>query len=116
MKLGYVVSFFFYLILIGVSINSLVKLFEETTTFDEKIVKVEDTEKMKEFEEKLELEKQEIKRKAEEDQETDHRKTPNEKQNNVEKEGEEKVVEKNKINFNLFITMLFYDCKRQKSK
>ena len=39
MKLGYVVSFFFYLILIGVSINSLVKLFEETTTFDEKIVK-----------------------------------------------------------------------------
>ena len=41
MKLGYVVSFFFYLILIGVSINSLVKLFEETTTFDEKIVKNE---------------------------------------------------------------------------
>ena len=41
MKLGYVVSFFFYLILIGVSINSLVKLFEETTTFDEKVVKGE---------------------------------------------------------------------------
>ena len=37
---------------------------------------------------------EEVKRKAEEDQETDHRKTPNEKQNNVEKEGEEKVVEK----------------------
>lgn len=33
----------------------------------EKIVKVEDTEKMKEFEEKLELEKQDIKRKAEEE-------------------------------------------------
>ena len=40
-KLGYVVSFFFYVILIGVSMNSLVKLFEETTTFDEKIVKDE---------------------------------------------------------------------------
>ena len=37
---------------------------------------------------------EEVKRKAEEDQETDHCKTPNEKQNNVEKEGEEKVVEK----------------------
>ena len=33
----------------------------------EKIVKVEDTERMKEFEEKLEQEKQEIKRKAEEE-------------------------------------------------
>lgn len=33
----------------------------------EKIVKVEDTEKMKEFEEKIELEKKEIKRKAEEE-------------------------------------------------
>ena len=37
------------------------------TNIVEKIVKVEDTEKMKEFEEKLEQEKQEIKRKAEEE-------------------------------------------------
>ena len=41
MKLGYVVSFSFYVILIGVSINSLVKLLEETTAFDEKVVKGE---------------------------------------------------------------------------
>ena len=34
----------------------------------EKIVKVEDTAKMKEFEEKLKFEKSEIKRKAEEEQ------------------------------------------------
>ena len=33
----------------------------------ERIIKVEDTEKMKEFEEKIELEKKEIKRKAEEE-------------------------------------------------
>ena len=38
-KIKYVVSFSFYLILIGVTINSLIKLFEETTTFDEKVVK-----------------------------------------------------------------------------
>ena len=41
MKLGYVVSFSFYVILIGVSINSLFKLLEETTAFDEKVVKGE---------------------------------------------------------------------------
>ena len=40
-KIRYVVSFFFYVILIGVSINSLFKLFEETTAFDEKVVKGE---------------------------------------------------------------------------
>ena len=38
MKLGYVVSFSFYVILIGVTINSIIKLFEETTAFDEKVV------------------------------------------------------------------------------
>lgn len=37
------------------------------TNIVERIVKVEDTEKMKEFEEKLEQEKKEIKRKAEEE-------------------------------------------------
>ena len=40
-KIEYVVSFSFYVILIGVTINSLIKLFEETTTFDEKVVKGE---------------------------------------------------------------------------
>ena len=40
-KIKYVVSFFFYVILIAVSINSLFKLFEETTAFDEKVVKGE---------------------------------------------------------------------------
>ena len=40
-KLEYVVSFSFYVILIGVTINSLIKLFEEATTFDEKVVKGE---------------------------------------------------------------------------
>ena len=43
MKIRYVVSFFFYVILIGVSVNSLFKLFEETTAFDEKVVKGEAT-------------------------------------------------------------------------
>ena len=38
-KVEYVVSFFFYVILIGVTINSLIKLWEEPTAFDEKIVK-----------------------------------------------------------------------------
>ena len=38
-KIEYVVSFSFYVILIGVTINSLIKLFEETTAFDEKVVK-----------------------------------------------------------------------------
>ena len=41
MKLGYILSFSFYVILIGVSINSLLKLFEEPTAFDEKVVKGE---------------------------------------------------------------------------
>ena len=40
-KIEYVVSFSFYVILIGVTINSLIKLFEETTTFDEKVVQGE---------------------------------------------------------------------------
>ena len=41
MKLQHFVSLSFYGILIGVTINSLIKLFEETTTFDEKVVKGE---------------------------------------------------------------------------
>ena len=38
-KMNHVVRFFFYVILIGVTINSLIKLWEETTAFDEKVVK-----------------------------------------------------------------------------
>ena len=38
-KLEYIVRFSFYGIIIGVTINSLIKLWEEPTAFDEKIVK-----------------------------------------------------------------------------
>ena len=39
MKIQYVVRFSFYAILIGVTISSLIKLWEEPTAFDEKVVK-----------------------------------------------------------------------------